>query len=50
MQLLLAGVFTFFGLHTILWLYRGLAEMRKRRATHEEDAPAARSRQEGTLW
>ncbi len=31
MQILLAGVFAFFGLHTVLWLYRGLAEVRRRR-------------------
>jgi predicted CXXCH cytochrome family protein len=36
MQVLLAGVFAFFGLHTILWLYRGLAEMRRRRETNQE--------------
>jgi len=38
MQLLLAGVFLFFGLHTILWLYRGLAEMKERRARRSTDA------------
>jgi nitrate/TMAO reductase-like tetraheme cytochrome c subunit len=32
MQLLLAGVFASFGLHTILWLYRSLAEMKAKRA------------------
>ena len=38
MQILLAGVFAFFGLHTILWLYRSLAEMKARR---ERGAPEA---------
>jgi hypothetical protein len=32
MQLLLAGVFAFFGLHTILWLYRSLHVVAERRA------------------
>ena len=32
MQLLLAGVFLAFGLHTILWLYRSLVEMKARRS------------------
>lgn len=32
MQFLLAGVFTFFGLHTILWLYRSLKVVAARRA------------------
>jgi hypothetical protein len=31
MQLLLAGVFGFFGLHTLLWLLRSLKEVRSRR-------------------
>jgi len=31
MQLLLAGVFGFFGLHTLLWLVRSLVEVRSRR-------------------
>lgn len=31
MQLLLAGVFGFFGLHTLLWLIRSLKEVRARR-------------------
>jgi hypothetical protein len=40
MQLLLAGVFAFFGLHTILWLYRSLhvvaAKRAARRAARED--------------
>jgi hypothetical protein len=32
MQVLLAGVFAFFGLHTILWLYRSIAVVRAKRA------------------
>lgn len=37
MQVLLAGVFAFFGLHTVLWLYRGLADLKgRRRATPDE--------------
>jgi len=32
MELLLAGVFAFFGLHTILWLYRGLHVVAEKRA------------------
>ncbi len=31
MQVLLAGVFAFFGLHTVLWLYRSLAERKAQR-------------------
>ncbi len=31
MQLLLAGVFTFFGIHTLLWLMRSLKEVKQRR-------------------
>jgi predicted CxxxxCH...CXXCH cytochrome family protein len=38
MQVLLAGVFTFFGLHTILWLYRSLAEMKAKRARPAHEA------------
>lgn len=38
MQLLLAGVFAFFGLHTILWLYRSLAEMKAKRARPAPEA------------
>jgi hypothetical protein len=34
MKLLLAGVFSFFGLHTALWLPRSLAERRARRGGH----------------
>lgn len=37
MQVLLAGVFAFFGLHTILWLYRSLAEMKARRGRPAHD-------------
>lgn len=32
MQYLLAGVFTFFGLHTVLWLYRSIKVVAARRA------------------
>jgi len=32
MQILLVGVFLAFGLHSILWLYRGLADRKARRA------------------
>jgi hypothetical protein len=38
MQILLAGVFAFFGLHTILWFYRSLAEMRAKRARPGDEA------------
>lgn len=38
MQLLLAGVFAFFGLHTILWLYRSFAEMKAKRAKPTPEA------------
>ncbi|HEX4942775.1 MAG TPA: hypothetical protein VFV55_00375 [Usitatibacteraceae bacterium] len=38
MQVLLAGVFAFFGLHTILWLYRSLAEMKAKRARPSPEA------------
>ena len=34
MQLLLAGVFTFFGIHTLLWLLRSLKEVRRGRGGH----------------
>jgi hypothetical protein len=40
MQVLLAGVFAFFGLHTILWLYRSLrvvAERRTRASGGDQD-------------
>ena len=35
MQLLLAGVFTFFGIHTLLWLIRSLKEVGKGRGGHD---------------
>ena len=38
MQLLLVGVFVSFGLHTILWLYRSLAEMKAKRARPTNEA------------
>lgn len=38
MQLLLAGVFAFFGLHTILWLYRSLAERKAKRTGPTDEA------------
>ena len=31
MELLLLGVFSFFGIHTLLWFFRELAEVRRRR-------------------
>ena len=31
MNVLLAGVFLFFGLHTLLWAYRSIADALKRR-------------------
>lgn len=38
MQILLAGVFAFFGLHTILWFYRSAVEMRAKRARPPDEA------------
>jgi hypothetical protein len=32
MDLLLLGVFSFFGLHTILWFFRSLKAVRERKA------------------
>lgn len=39
MQVLLAGVFLFFGAHTLLWFPRSLAERRAHRASKPPDAP-----------
>jgi hypothetical protein len=37
MQLLLAGVFSFFGLHTVLWLYRSLRVVKEKRARGSQE-------------
>jgi nitrate/TMAO reductase-like tetraheme cytochrome c subunit len=39
MDLLLLGVFAFFGVHTLLWFYRSLAVVRERRARERAGAP-----------
>jgi len=39
MDLLLLGVFAFFGLHTALWFYRSLQVMRERRAKERSGTP-----------
>jgi hypothetical protein len=39
MDLLLLGVFTFFGLHTVLWFLRSLKAVRERRARERQGIP-----------
>ncbi len=43
MDLLLIGVFAFFGLHTVLWFARSLAVVRERRARERAGKPPENS-------
>ena len=42
MDVLLLGVFAFFGAHTLLWFIRSLKEVRARRAKKPDDATGAK--------